>query len=68
MTCIDIQYQREQLIFLDESAKDNRTISCRYGYSEIITRVIKKVLDDRRRNLPGANIKYYNVIRYNQFL
>jgi hypothetical protein len=43
MARIGIQYQREQLIFLDESAKDDRTISRRYGYSEINTRAIKKV-------------------------
>ncbi|EXX72206.1 hypothetical protein RirG_071490 [Rhizophagus irregularis DAOM 197198w] len=44
MARIGIQYQREQLIFLDESAKDDRTISRRYGYSEINTRAIKKVV------------------------
>jgi hypothetical protein len=43
MARISIQYQCEQLIFLDESAKDDQTISCRYGYSEINTRAIKKV-------------------------
>src|SRR5688572_11904093 len=44
MARIGIQYQREQLIFLDESAKDDRTISRRYGYSEINTRAVKKVV------------------------
>lgn len=44
MARIGIQYQHEQLIFLDESAKDDRTISRRYGYSEINTRAIKKVV------------------------
>ena len=38
------QYQREQLIFLDESAKDDRTISRGYGYSEINTRAIKRTV------------------------
>ena len=44
MARIGIQYQCEQLIFLDESAKDDRTISRRYGYSEVNTRAIKKVV------------------------
>ena len=44
MSRIGAQYQREQLIFLDESAKDERTISRGYGYSEINTRAVKKVV------------------------
>ncbi len=44
MARIGTQYQREQLIFLDESSKDERTISRGYGYSEINTRAIKKVV------------------------
>ena len=42
MARIGTKYQREQLIFLDESSKDKRTISRGYGYSEINTRAIKK--------------------------
>ena len=44
MVRIGTQYQREQLIFLDESAKDDRTISRGYGYSEVNTRAVKKVV------------------------
>ncbi|CAB4482582.1 unnamed protein product [Rhizophagus irregularis] len=44
MARIGIQYQHEQLIFLDESAKDDQTISRRYSYSEINTKSIKKVV------------------------
>ena len=44
MASIGTQYQREQLIFLDESAKDDRTISRGYGYSEVNTRAVKKVV------------------------
>jgi hypothetical protein len=44
MARVGTQYQREQLIFLDESAKDERTISRGYGYSEINTRAVKKVV------------------------
>ena len=36
------QYSAEQLIFIDESAKDERTLSCMYGYSLMNTRVVKK--------------------------
>ena len=42
MARIGTQYQHEQLIFLDESSKDERTISHGYGYLEINTRAIKK--------------------------
>ncbi len=44
MASIGTQYQREQLIFLDESAKDDQTISRGYGYSEVNTRAVKKVV------------------------
>jgi hypothetical protein len=44
MARIGTQYRREQLIFLDESAKDDRTISRGYGYSEVNTRAVKKVV------------------------
>ncbi|CAB4442179.1 unnamed protein product [Rhizophagus irregularis] len=59
MAHIGIQYQREQLIFLDESAKDDRTISHRYGYSEINTRAIKKVVFIREKRytfLPALSL------------
>lgn len=42
MACIGIQYQHEQLIFLDESAKNDQIILHKYGYSEINIRAIKK--------------------------
>ncbi|CAG8838061.1 2077_t:CDS:2, partial [Gigaspora margarita] len=35
---------REQLIFLDESAKDERTITHSYGYSNINTQAVKRVV------------------------
>jgi hypothetical protein len=44
MVRMGTQYQREQLIFLDESSKDARTITREYGYSEINTRAVKKVV------------------------
>ncbi|CAG8503206.1 16314_t:CDS:1, partial [Racocetra fulgida] len=44
MARIGAQYQPEQLIFLDESAKDERTITRGYGYSEIDIRARKKVI------------------------
>jgi len=49
MASIGTQYQREQLIFLDESAKDDQTISRGYGYSEVNTRAVKKVVFIRRK-------------------
>ncbi|CAG8815991.1 5526_t:CDS:2 [Gigaspora margarita] len=50
-------YQREQLIFLDESAKDERTITRGYGYSEINTRAIKKVAFIRVDIIEGSCTK-----------
>ena len=37
-------YSPEQLIFLDESSKDERSLSRGYGYSFINTRAEKKVV------------------------
>ena len=36
------QYSAEQLIFIDESAKDERTLSRMYGYSLMNVRAVKK--------------------------
>ena len=36
MARIGTQYQREQLIFLDELSKDERTILRGYGYQKLI--------------------------------
>lgn len=44
MARIGSQYTSNQLIFLDESSKDERTISRGYGYSELNTRAVKKVV------------------------
>lgn len=41
---LGIEYQPEQLIFLDESAKDERTLSRSYGYSFANQAAIKKVV------------------------
>jgi hypothetical protein len=41
---IGIEYQAEQLIFLDESAKDERTLSRHYGYSYKNQIVFEKVV------------------------
>ena len=59
MASIGTQYQREQLIFLDESAKDDRTISRGYGYSEVNTRAVKKVVFIRGKHytlLPALSL------------
>ncbi|CAG8540771.1 44986_t:CDS:2 [Gigaspora margarita] len=42
MARIGSQYTSNQLIFLDKSSKDERTIFRGYGYSELNTRVFKK--------------------------
>jgi hypothetical protein len=44
MTTIGNNYVPEQLIFLDESAKDERTLSRLYGYSTTYTRARKNVV------------------------
>ena len=41
---IGTEYQAEQLIFLDESAKDERTLSRSYGYSFINQVISHKVV------------------------
>ncbi|CAG8680573.1 20895_t:CDS:2 [Gigaspora margarita] len=43
MAYIGTQYKHEQLIFLDELAKDERTITHGYGYSEVNTKAVKRV-------------------------
>ncbi|GES97782.1 homeodomain-like protein [Rhizophagus clarus] len=37
-------YRIDQLVFMDESSKDERTSTCFYGYSEINSKAIKKVV------------------------
>src|SRR2546429_9779277 len=41
---IGMNYTAEQLIFIDESAKDERTFTRLYGYSPINTRAKKSVV------------------------
>ncbi|UZO08579.1 uncharacterized protein OCT59_028832 [Rhizophagus irregularis] len=41
---IGMEYQQEQLIFLDETAKDERSLSRTYGYSFKNQRVSQKVV------------------------
>jgi hypothetical protein len=38
------RYKTEQLVFMDESSKDERTSTRLYGYSEVNSRAIKKVI------------------------
>jgi hypothetical protein len=38
------RYRTDQLVFMDESSKDERTLTRLYGYSEINSRAIKKVV------------------------
>ena len=38
------QYRTDQLVFMDESSKDDRTLTRLYGYSEVNTRALKKVV------------------------
>jgi len=44
MATIGNNYTPEQLIFLDESSKDERTLSRLYGYSSTYTRARKNVV------------------------
>lgn len=44
MARIGERYRPEQLIFMDESAKDERSLSRGYGYSEMNTRARKKLI------------------------
>ena len=41
---IGIEYRAEQLIFIDETSKDERSISRLYGYSNVNNRANKKVV------------------------
>jgi hypothetical protein len=41
---IGIEYNAEQLIFIDETSKDERSVSRLYGYSYKNSRAIKKVV------------------------
>ncbi|CAG8791876.1 42847_t:CDS:2, partial [Gigaspora margarita] len=54
MARIATQYQYEQLIFLDKSAKNKRTITCSYSYSNINTRAIKRIV--------FVHSKYYTIL------
>ena len=38
------RYRTDQLVFMDESSKDDRTLTRLYGYSEVNARAIKKVV------------------------
>jgi len=44
MAHIGSQYKSDQLVFLDESSKDERTIARGYGYSKINTKAVKKIV------------------------
>ena len=41
---LGIEYNAEQLIFIDETSKDERSVSRLYGYSYINSRANKKVV------------------------
>jgi hypothetical protein len=38
------RYKTDQLVFMDESSKDDRTLTRLYGYSEVNSRASKKVV------------------------
>ena len=38
------QYRTDQLVFMDESSKDDRTMTCLYGYSKVNSRASKKIV------------------------
>ncbi|CAG8762315.1 42193_t:CDS:2 [Gigaspora margarita] len=44
MPRIGSQYKSSQVVFLDKSSKDERTNSWEYGYSEMNSRSVKKVV------------------------
>ncbi|CAG8518813.1 17716_t:CDS:2 [Gigaspora margarita] len=44
MAHVESQYTSDQLVFLDESYKNKRTINRGYGYSQINTKAIKKTV------------------------
>jgi hypothetical protein len=52
-------YTRDQLIFLDESSKDERSLTRYYGYSSVNTRAQKKIVFVRGKRytiLPALTI------------
>ena len=55
-----MNYTAEQLIFIDESAKDERTFTRLYGYSPINTRAKKSVVFIRGKHytiLPALSLE-----------
>ena len=57
---IGMYYTAEQLIFIDESAKDERTLTRLYGYSPINIRAKKKVVFVREKRytiLPALSLE-----------
>jgi hypothetical protein len=50
------RYRTDQLVFIDESSKDERTLTRLYGYSEVNSRALKKVvfIRDKRYTLLPA--------------
>ena len=55
-----MNYTAEQLIFIDESAKDERTLTRLYGYSPINTRAKKSVVFIRGKRytiLPALSLE-----------
>jgi hypothetical protein len=59
------QYSAEQLIFIDDSAKDERTLSRMYGYSLMNVRVVKKnvfVRGKRYTILPALGLDGFIVV------
>ena len=56
---IGIEYSTEQLIFVDETSKDERSVSRLYGYSYVNNRANKKVVFIRGKRytiLPALTI------------
>jgi len=57
---IGMDYNADQLIFIDESSKDERTLTRLYGYSSINTRAKKSVVFIRGKRytiLPALSLK-----------
>ena len=60
-----INYTPDQLVFLDESAKDERSLSCGYGYSFMNTSAKKKVVFVRGKRytiLPALSLQGFIAI------
>ena len=38
------QYRTDQLVFMNKSSKDDRTMICLYGYSKVNSRASKKIV------------------------